>query len=117
FSFEILTNHKFDNTWLVFANVFAGCGVWRLWNWPPLGRVVAVLLISLVVPGGLVDLFPLNNDHSIYTQFDKEPLVQWIERNTDKHAVFLSHRYSYHPLLYSGRKLFSGYLYFTIPAG
>ena len=117
FNFEVLTNHKFVNTWLVFANLFAAYGFYQLWRWSAGGKAVAVLLLALIVPGGVLDVLPLYNENHMTSRFDQEPLAKWVIENTSPHAVFLTDHYDNHPFLYSGRKIFQGYTYFTAPAG
>src|SRR5664279_3043156 len=66
FSEEALANHKFLNIWLVLANLFAAYGVWRLWHlrikgWAIPSRLIAILLLSPIIVGGIIDFFPIHN--------------------------------------------------------
>jgi DNA-binding beta-propeller fold protein YncE len=117
FSFEVLANHKFINIWVVFINIFVAYGLYRLWISSKAGKAGAIALALLIVPGGIIDMIPIHNVPQILTRFDEEPLVVWIDTNTPKDSVFLTEHYADHPLLFSGRKIFQGYTYFTSAAG
>jgi DNA-binding beta-propeller fold protein YncE len=122
FSEEALANHKFLNIWLVIANLFVAYGLWRLWHlrikgWVIPSRLVALLLASPIVIGGIIDLFPIHNASFIQTGFANDRLIKWIRAETKPEAVFLTDKFVNHPILLAGRKIFFGYTYFTWSAG
>jgi len=117
FSFEVLTNHKFLNIWLIFANLFAAYSIYRLWKWSIGGKLIACILLALIIPGGLIDVFPIRNEAMLRTKFDKEYVVEWLVQNTEPSAVFLTDHYVDQHFMFAGRKIFQGYTYFTSAAG
>ncbi|HEX7518513.1 MAG TPA: 6-bladed beta-propeller [Chthoniobacterales bacterium] len=122
FSEEVLANHKFLNIWLVLANLFVAYGLWRLWHlrikgWAIPSRLVAVLLASPIVIGGIIDFFPIHNGTFIATGYANDRLINWVRTETKPDAVFLTDKFVNHPLLLAGRRIFFGYTYFTWSAG
>jgi DNA-binding beta-propeller fold protein YncE len=122
FSDEILANHKFLNIWLVLANLFVAYGLYRLWRlrikgWALPFRVIAVLLASPIVIGGVIDFFPIHNANFIETNYTKDRLIDWIRAETKPDAIFLSDKFVNHPILLAGRRIFYGYTYFTWSSG
>ena len=122
FSEEALANHKFLNIWLVVANLFVAYALWRLWHtrikgWSIPFRLVAILLASPIVIGGIIDLFPIHNASFVYTRYTDDRLMKWVETETKPDAVFLTDKFVNHPILLAGRRIFYGYTYFTWGAG
>lgn len=120
FSDEVLANHKFLNIWLVLANLFAGYGIWWLWDlsWNAIaGKVAAVVLTVLVVVGGIIDLFPVHNAFFMEMPMNEDRLVTWTLENTDPRAIFLSPRWVNHRILLAGRRVFFGHPYYAWSAG
>jgi len=122
FSDEVLANHKFLNIWLVLANLFVAYSLWRLWHlrikgWAIPFRVIAILLASPIIAGGLIDFFPIHNASFIETNYTKDRLIDWIRAETKPDAVFLSDKFVNHPILLAGRRIFFGYTYFTWSSG
>lgn len=122
FSEEALANHKFLNIWLVLANLFVAYGLWRLWHarimgWAIPSRLVAILLISPILAGGIIDFFPIRNAGFVYTNLANDRLIKWLQTETKPDAVFLTDKFVNHPILLSGRRIWMGYTYFTWSAG
>jgi DNA-binding beta-propeller fold protein YncE len=120
FSAEALANHKYLNTWLVVANLFAAYGLWLVWKLktpPILGPIAATALTATIVLGGVIDLFPIYNSSFAVLDYKKDPLVQWVRSHTKPDAVFLSDYFVNHQILLAGRKIFFGWPYFTWGAG
>jgi len=122
FSEEALANHKFVNIWLVLANLFVAYGLWRLWHlrikgWAIPSRVVAILLVSPIILGGIIDFFPIHNGGFVYTNYTSDRLIRWAQTETKPDAVFMTDKFVNHPILLAGRKIFFGYTYFTWSAG
>lgn len=122
FSEEALANHKFLNIWLVLANLFVAYGAWRLWHarikgWAIPSRLVVILLLSPILAGGIIDLFPIRNASFVYTNLTNDRLIKWIQTETKPRAVFLTDKFVNHPILLGGRRIWMGYTYFTWSAG
>src|SRR5881409_2255202 len=66
FTIEVLANQKFLHIWVILANLFVAFALWRLWRLSlggttlP-GKLVATVLFLLVIPGGVIDFFPIHN--------------------------------------------------------
>ncbi len=122
FSEEALANHKFLNIWLVLANLFAAYGIWRLWHarikgWAIPSRLVALLLLTPILAGGIIDFFPIRNASFVYTNLTNDRLIKWIQAETKPRAVFLTDKFVNHQILLGGRRIWMGYTYFTWSAG
>lgn len=122
FSEEILANHKFLNIWLVIANVFTAAGLVALWRakdriFAIPAKLLALLLAAMIFVGGFIDLFPIRNSFWMELTYTDDELVQWIEKNTDAKALFLSQRFVNHQILLAGRQLFYGHPYYAWSAG
>ena len=120
-SVEVFANHKFINTWLIVANLFAAYGLVRLWQagpslWIPT-RLVAAGLAAVIVVGGVIDLFPIKNERMYQAGLDGDPLYEWVRTKTKPSDVFLSDIYVVHGILLAGRKLYLGYTYYAWGAG
>ena len=120
FSVEVAANHKFLHVWIIIVNLFVAYGLYRLWTMktvPIVGPIAAIVLTALIVTGGVIDLFPIQNSNYGEADFKSDPLVNWVRTNTKGDAIFLSDRYVGHPILLAGRKIFFGWPYFTWSAG
>jgi DNA-binding beta-propeller fold protein YncE len=104
------SDHLLD-IWLIVANLFAAYGLWRLWKLktpPIIGRVAAIVLIAIVVTGGVIDVFSIRNSSYVELNYIRDPLVEWIPKNTKPKDVFLTDRFLNHSILLAGRKVFFG---------
>ena len=104
------------------ANLFVAYGLWRLWHlrikgWAIPSRLIAILLASPIVIGGIIDFFPIHNGTFIYTGYTKDRLIGWVRSETKPDAVFLTDKFVNHPILLAGRRIWFGYTYFTWSAG
>jgi sugar lactone lactonase YvrE len=121
-SVEVLANHKFINTWLVVANVFAAAGLVRLWRARPTAiripaRLVAAALVTIIVVGGVIDLIPVKNQSVLEFGMDGDPLYDWVKNETDPRDVFLTDVYVVNPILLAGREIYYGWPYYAWSAG
>ena len=120
-SAEVFANHKFIQTWLIVANLFAAYGIVRLWNvrhdlrWP--GRLVAVGLTGVIVVGGVVDFIPIKNERLYTVGWTGDPLYDWVSTQTSPKAVFLTDLVVVHEILIAGRKVYLGWPYYAWSAG
>lgn len=120
-STEVLANHKFINTWLVITNLFVAYALVRLWRTRPSvrlpARVAAVSLATVILAGGVIDLFPVANQQIIGVTLTGDPLYEWVQADTKPDDIFLSDLYVVHPILLAGRRLFYGWPYYAWSAG
>jgi len=110
-STETLAGHNFLNIWLIVANLFAACGLWRLSKLravPILGPLVATTLAAFIIAAGIVDLLAIRNGSYAEVNYEKDDLVRWLGKNTKPKDVFLTDRFLTHPVLLAGRKIFLG---------
>jgi hypothetical protein len=119
FSEEVLANHKFINMWLIFVNIFVAYGFWQLWDSgkTKLNKAIALMLLILTIPSGIIDLFPFKNDFRMYMSYKNDPLLRWLRDNTKPKDIFLSDTYVNHSILLAGRKLYYGHAYYAWSAG
>ncbi len=122
FTIEVLANQKFLHIWVIIANLFVAFALWRLWrlslggNTLP-GKFVATILFLLVIPGGVVDLFPIHNTGWSEVTYRNDPLIDWLKKNTSPRDIFLTDRFVNHPILMAGRRVFYGWPYYSWSAG
>src|SRR5438093_4719416 len=81
------------------------------------GKLIASVLFLLVIPGGVIDFFPIHNTGWSEVQYRNDPLIEWLKRNTTPRDVFLTDRFVTHPILMAGRRVFYGWPYFAWSAG
>lgn len=122
FTIEVLANQKFIHTWVIIANLFVAFALWRLWRFSLLGttvpgKLIASVLFLLVIPGGVIDLFPIHNTGWSEVQYRNDPLIDWLKKNTTPRDIFLTDRFVTHPILMAGRRVFYGWPYFAWSAG
>jgi len=122
FTIEVLANQKFLHIWVIIANLFVAYGLWRLWHLSligssMLGKVTATLLIMVIVPGGIIDFFPIHNTYWSQVPYRNDPLIDWLHKETKPRDVFLTDRFVNHPILMAGRRVFYGWPYYGWSAG
>jgi DNA-binding beta-propeller fold protein YncE len=122
FTIEVLANQKFLHTWVIIANLFVAFALWRLWRFSlggttlP-GKFVAAVLFLLIIPGGVIDLFPIHNTGWSEVTYRNDPLIDWLEKETKPRDIFLTDRFVNHPILMAGRRVFYGWPYYAWSAG
>src|SRR5207249_11554264 len=119
---EALANQKFLHIWAIIANLFVAYGLWRLWRMPIAGYVLsgkfaAVILFVLIIPGGIIDLFPIHNGYWNAIAFRNDPLIDWLRKETKPRDIFLTDRFVTHPILMAGRRVLYGWPYYGWSAG
>jgi sugar lactone lactonase YvrE len=122
FTIEVLANQKFLHIWVIIANLFVAFALWRLWRLllggttlP--GKFVATALFLLVIPGGVIDFFPIHNTGWSEVQYRNDPLIDWLKKNTKPRDIFLTDRFVTHPILMAGRRVLYGWPYYGWSAG
>jgi sugar lactone lactonase YvrE len=121
FSVEVLANHKFINTWLIVANLFAAYGLVRLWRARRVlrapSRLAAIALTVVIVAGGIIDLIPVKNQRIYEVGLTGDRLYEWVRTETKPNDIFLSDIFVVHRILLAGRRLFLGWTYYAWSAG
>jgi len=122
FTIETLANQKFLHIWVIIANLFVAFALWRLWRLSlggttlP-GKFVATVLFLLIIPGGVIDFFPIHNTGWSEVTYRNDPLIDWLKKNTTPRDIFLTDRFVNHPILMAGRRVFYGWPYYAWSAG
>ena len=122
FTIEVLANQKFLHIWVIIANLFVAFALWRLWRFSlggttlP-GKFVAAVLFLLVIPGGVIDFFPIHNTGWSEVTYRDDALIDWLKKNTSPRDIFLTDRFVNHPILMAGRRVFYGWPYYSWGAG
>src|SRR6184192_2183154 len=122
FTIEALANQKFIHTWTIVVNLFVAFGLWRLWRFSLLrttvpGKLIASVLFLLVIPGGVIDFFPIHNTGWSEVVYRNDPFIDWLKKNTTPRDIFLTDRFVNHPILMAGRRVFYGWPYYAWSAG
>jgi DNA-binding beta-propeller fold protein YncE len=122
FTIEVLANQKFLHTWVIVANLFVAFGLWRLWRLSLAGttvpgKFVAAVLFLLIIPGGVIDFFPIHNTGWSEVTYRNDPLIDWLKKETTPRDIFLTDRFVNHPILMAGRRVFYGWPYYSWGAG
>jgi DNA-binding beta-propeller fold protein YncE len=122
FTIEVLANQKFLHIWVIIANLFVAFALWRLWRFSlggttlP-GKFVAAVLFLLVIPGGVIDFFPIHNTGWSEVTYRDDALIDWLKKNTTPRDIFLTDRFVNHPILMAGRRVLYGWPYYGWSAG
>ena len=120
-------NHKIFNLWEILMNVFAAFAFVRLWNVARkdinlLGfrlrgrhlslsaRAALPVVFLLLVLSGIIDFMTIKNDGQFLVFGDKQPTIDWIEKNTPGDSMFLvAYDELYTAPTLAGRRVFLGY--------
>jgi DNA-binding beta-propeller fold protein YncE len=122
FTIESLANQKFFHIWIIIANLFVAFALWRLWRLSlggttlP-GKVVALGLFLVIIPGGIIDFFPVHNTGWSEVTYKNDPLIDWLKKQTSPRDIFLTDRFVNHPILMAGRRILYGWPYYGWSAG
>src|SRR5215472_8825169 len=122
FTIEVLANQKFIHIWVIVANLFVAFAIWRLWHLSlggttlP-GKFAAILIPLVIIPGGIIDFFPVHNTGWSEVTYRNDPLIDWLNKNTTPREIFLTDRFVNHPILMAGRRVFYGWPYYAWSAG
>ena len=122
FTIEVLANQKFIHIWVIIANLFVAFAAWRLWRLRILGttlagKFTAIAAILLIIPGGIIDFFPIHNTGWSEVTYKNDQLIDWLNKNTTSREIFLTDRFVNHPILMAGRRVFYGWPYYAWSAG
>ncbi len=122
FTIEVLANQKFIHIWVIMANLFVAFALWRLWHLSVAGttlpgKFAAIVTTLLIIPGGIIDFFPIHNTGWSEVAYKNDPLIDWLKKNTTPRDIFLTDRFVNHPILMAGRRVFYGWPYYAWSAG
>jgi DNA-binding beta-propeller fold protein YncE len=122
FTIEVLANQKFIHIWVIIANLFVGFALWRLWHFSLAGTTIpgkfaAILTALLIIPGGVIDFFPIHNTGWSEVTYRNDQLIDWLNKNTTPRDILLTDRFVTHPILMAGRRVFYGWPYYAWSAG
>ncbi len=122
FTIEVLANQKFIHIWMIIVNLFVAFALWRLWHWSFAGttlpgKFTALLATLLIIPGGIIDFFPIHNTGWSEVTYKNDPLIDWLNKNTTPREILLTDRFVNHPILMAGRRVFYGWPYYAWSAG
>ncbi|PYI95229.1 MAG: hypothetical protein DMF00_16260, partial [Verrucomicrobia bacterium] len=107
---------------VIIANLFVAFALWRLWHLSlggttlP-GKFAAILIPLIIIPGGVIDFFPVHNTGWSEVTYRNDPLIAWLNKNTTPREIFLTDRFVNHPILMAGRRVFYGWPYYAWSAG
>jgi hypothetical protein len=129
---DMINNHKLVTFALLYLSISMASFMVVLWRKPSLRvsnafigrpwliikRTFLVFLFIGLTLGGVIDYFPIVNDHKIaYADWPKQPVAVWIKQNTNPGSVFLTTEFFYHPANIVGRKIYVDYGYFAWSLG
>ena len=122
FTIEVLANQKFIHIWVIIANLFVAFALWRLWHVSLAGttlpgKFAAIAAALLIIPGGIIDFFPIHNTGWSEVTYKNDSLIDWLNKNTTSREIFLTDRFVNHPILMAGRRVFYGWPYYAWSAG
>ena len=122
FTIEVLANQKFIHIWVIIANLFVAFALWRLWHASLAGttlpgKFAAIAATLLIIPGGIIDFFPIHNTGWSEVAYKNDSLIDWLNKNTTPREIFLTDRFVNHPILMAGRRVFYGWPYYAWSAG
>jgi len=122
FTIEALANQKFFHIWVAIVNLFVAFALWRLWRSSLAGttlpgKLAAILLFILIIPGGLIEFLPIHNTYWSEVAYKNDPLIEWLMKETKPREIFLTDRFVSHPILMAGRRVFYGWPYYSWGAG
>ena len=122
FTIEVLANQKFIHIWVIIANLFVAFALWRLWHLSLAGttlpgKFAVILTTLLIIPGGIIDFFPIHNTGWSEVTYRDDPLIDWLNKNTTPREILLTDRFVNHPILMAGRRVFYGWPYYAWSAG
>lgn len=98
--------------------MFSAYTLYILWRKKQLFRPFVIIIFFFMTFGGVIDFFPIYNDHKIsITDYKENEDANWIKNNTSPNSVFLNTTFLYDPASLAGRKIFLGWPYFAWSQG
>ncbi len=106
FSPDMFNNHKLINFAVIIGGIFTANILTKL------RPIILFPVFTILILGGIFDLFPILNDHKLTLPDGTNPDVQFYS-SLPRGSVVLNSTWFYHPASLSGLPIFNGYSYFT----
>ncbi len=118
FSPDMINNHKFITIFLLILNLVVASLLVKLFSSSKIFKIIGAMVVLLILTfSGVVDLFPIINDHLITKKdYHQTEFGRWVV-TTSPNSVFLVNNYLYNPVSLTGRKLYLDYGYFAWSMG
>ncbi len=116
-SFRIDHNHSLLNYFIIIANFYIAYYLFSVWSKNTVGKITALFLLFFLTFSGFLDLMAVKNDFRYPLSESKMKFMQWINQNTDKKSIFLSHQDTLDPVTLSGRRNYFGATYYLSVMG
>lgn len=124
FSPDMINNHKFFNFFIIVGNMLSAYAIVWLWNTirtktihksiRDIGYALVATIVFFLTLSGVIDIFPIFNESRMeLPDVPKNQDAEFFLTHTKPTDVILNSTWFYHPASIAGRKLFSGYTYFT----
>lgn len=115
---DMINNHKLINFFMIFVVILTAGQLINIWRQKKYLRPIIIILLILLTFSGLIDIFPIFNDHHLtLDDINKNQTTLWITSNTASNSVFLTSTYLYNPASLAGRKTYLDYGYFNWSLG
>lgn len=106
---NIYDNHKFFNTWIIFANVFSAFAFFNLFQKRILAKAVALLFLIFLTASGILNILVIKNDvYARISDYPQNTLMTWAVKNIAQNSLILTNGEIYDPMSIIGRKTFLG---------
>lgn len=124
FSADMINNHKFFNLFIIFGSMYAAYAIIQMaiyfkkrTHFRPLLLIIPPIVFIMTF-SGIIDGIVIANDYFItLSDIPADKDATYIARMTRPDAVILNSTWFYHPASIAGRKIYSGYSFFTWSAG
>lgn len=114
FSPDMINNHKLLNFYTIIGSMFSAGFLVHVWKFNPLAKLVAVIISTFLILGGVIDLFPIKNDYYIkLNDIGNNQQADFYLIHTSPSDIVLNSHWLYHPASLAGRSIYNGYSYFT----
>lgn len=116
---DINVNHKYIVIGSILLDILVAYFLFNLFKSRfAVSIITSCLLFLALTITGFVDIKTLFNlDKNYVTVNANNQILTWVSKNTRTDELFLTDNYSLHPILLAGRKVFSGWTYYTWSAG
>jgi len=107
FTIEVLANQKIHSYLGNYRQLFVAFALWRLWHVSLAGttlpgKFAAIAATLLIIPGGIIDFFPIHNTGWSEVAYKNDPLIDCLTRTRHREKSFLTDRFVNHPI-FDGR--------------
>ncbi len=106
FSPDMFNNHKLINFAVIIGSIFTAHILTKL------RPLILLPVFTALILGGILDFFPILNDHKVFLSDSTNPDVSFYA-SLPRGSVVLNSTWFYHPASLGGLPIFNGYSYFT----